>query len=159
MAVWQFTLYLLPRSELRRLFRAMPEVLQRTEFESTEWWQQQQPPRDYEAILDSFLPRVARWSPMLKGWGRDDGDHVDVRVERDRVTEIWARVDVRTLDARFVEHLVRFATHCDCIFLAAEELRLLEPELGVVLNHIEGSRASRFVRSPEAYFNDRKRAE
>lgn len=73
-----------------------------------------------------------------------------------QVTEIFVRVDVRNLNCKFLGIVLRLAAKCDCALLT-EDMRLIEPDEGLLLDEIERSPAAQFVEDPARFLERRNR--
>lgn len=150
MATWQFDLQLIPRTEVSRLWANVPTRLTEVQLERIEWWNSFQPPADYDKAIARFLPPADSWSKNIKCWGAEDGNVVEIVMNKGRVVEINVRVDVRALQPDFLEELIGFAKQCDCLILC-EDLSIIKPYVSVLLSKIKASAAWRFVANPERF--------
>ena len=98
MAAWQFALYLIPRSRLLELYRAIPGKIDWDTFDTVEWWQGKKLSKVAESFLDSVSVRGTHWHKETLLWGDIESNHVDISKDG----EIFARVDVREGGAKFV---------------------------------------------------------
>ena len=83
----------------------------------------------------------------MRNWGADDSNYISVFLEDSQIVEIGVRFDVRALDLDFVQGVCKFSRQCDCVF-RTEDLKLIEPDPGLLLEAIRGSKAFAFVSDP-----------
>lgn len=157
MAVWQYTIELVPREKLADLFGDVPSSISQEVYLATEWWNKQQPSDDYETFLASFVAPRASWSEDVKCWGEEGGNRINVVLEKECVVEMSARFDLRNLDEVFTCTVVDFARRNGCVFLG-ESMELVEPSVGNLKSMLMVCDAARFVRNPTLYLDEIKRS-
>lgn len=150
MATWQFDLYLVPTCKLMARRAELPTRIGVDELQTADWWEGERLPDDYKAFLDAFMPRRSTWSPAMLGWGIEDGNRIDVVASKDAVEEVYSRVDARALDFAFLEYLVRFAEHINCVFVT-EEGEVVSASTSDLVREVESSSAHRFVVDPGTF--------
>ena len=153
MATWQFDLHLIPRAKLIELYGEVPVDLNRATLDRHEWWSGEA--YDYDEALNVFLNESTSWSEQIRNWGDEQGNCVCVILEDNEVAEIYARVDVRSIDRAFLENLSEFSRERDCLFLT-ENGKLIEPEVDLLLREIVKSNAFAFVSDPIGFLNSIK---
>ena len=109
-------------------------------------------PADYRDTLDQIAPRLRSWSRDIEWWGSEDGDRIDVLLERGWPIEGLIRIDLRGPSAEFIEAVLRFAAD-DGFRLLDEYRREIEPVVSEFMLALRGSRAFRFVEDPIRYLN------
>jgi hypothetical protein len=151
MAICQFDLYLLPRSDLLRKFGCIPDQIELSRIDD-DWWETASWPSDYAQTLSSFIARGASWDEDLELWGTSDGNRIDIWREAGRVVELFVRIDVRRLDSAFLERIVRFSRSVDCLIWSPKARGgLFEPCAERLQTEIRQSRAWEFVHDPAGY--------
>jgi hypothetical protein len=158
MAVWQYEVLLLPKSAFVNVFPQIPARLEDRDLEEFDWWDSVLPPSDFADVLGRILPASDTWSNDVQIWGLQDGNRIQVVNEQGQVIKITAFVDVRDLDMAFVNDLVNFALHCNCLFLL-KDLTLIEPNPYELVSKNEDSSAFQFVRNPERFMEQLRRRE
>lgn len=148
MATWQFDLHLIPRAKLIELYGEVPADLDRDTLDRHEWWTGESVA--YDEALNAFLNESTSWSEHFRNWGDEDGNCVCVILEDNEVAEIYARVDVRSLDRAFLENLSEFSRKRVCLFLT-EDGKLIEPNVDLLLSEIAQSNALAFVSDPVGF--------
>jgi hypothetical protein len=153
MAVWQFDLYLVPRSKLAQISDNELQRLSEVDFTATSWWEGITLPSHYREILATFLPRGASWTPEIEMWGEEEGDRIDISHRGAVLEEIRCRVDVRINNVGFLEGILRLAVLADC-WIITEELEVIPSTLEALMKEIKNSSAYRFVLNPSAYLDE-----
>jgi hypothetical protein len=153
MAVWQFSMILVPREEVMAICPSLGGAVSEEAFESIQWWSSVQPPEDLPAKLALVLPECPHWSRSARQWGQEPGNTIAVWYEADRVRSIYARLDVREWEPILVEFLVDLAVECDGRWLAgdAQHRYLVGPADEDLVRAVKESNAARFVRDPEGF--------
>jgi hypothetical protein len=108
-------------------------------------------PADYRARLSAIVASLPSWAPDLELWGSEDGNRIDVWVDRARPVEARVRFDMRESSPDFVIAVVRFASDSHTGFRAENGVEI-HAELSELVAALEGSRAARFVEDPDRYF-------
>jgi hypothetical protein len=107
-------------------------------------------PADFRDRLDQLLPRGKAWSKLQETWGAEDGTRIDVWHDPRGATEVVLRVDVRSLDATWLERVLAFA-HEVGRKVQTPDGRVIGGDLGEFMLALRGTPAWRFVQDPEAY--------
>jgi hypothetical protein len=159
MAAWQYSMHLVPRSELARLVPSLSGALPGAAFDEADWWSTSQPPEDFAERLSTVLPETNGWDRAARVWGVDDGNHVSVgyyasgQAGIGRISDFHARLDLRDPRAEVLTCLVRLGEACDGWWITGDSVArvLAGQQYDGVLDSIRKSNASRFVRDPEAF--------
>jgi hypothetical protein len=154
MATWQFANHLIPRSRLHELYGTVPSNLDQDTLDSVEWWQNKKLPSDAESFLDSFSSRSTHWHKDTVMWGDIESDHIEISKSENGVAGVYARIDARERNDKFLNALVEFAVKSDCVFWIPENERIIEPTLENLLSEISQSRAFHFVTDPVGFFKN-----
>lgn len=109
-------------------------------------------PADYRDWLDEIAPRIRSWSRDIQWWGSEDGDRIDVVLDNGWPMEALVRIDLRELDAQFVESVLGFARSVGFQLLDADG-REIQPALDDFMLAVRTSPAFRFVESSVRYMN------
>jgi hypothetical protein len=157
MAVWQWTLSMVLRSEVVSLFRAVPEFMDEEWFYDVKWYQKCEP-TIYEAAFNHLLPRAyyEGASPDVKCWGTNNENEILMCFEDGELTDMDVRFDARQVDMSLITSIVDFAFENDLLFWTLENNVFIEPVLDAFLERFGQSRAMLFARNPEGFFADKK---
>lgn len=156
MALWQFSMHLVPREGLLTLSPDLTAAFRGDGELDLPAWTTTQPAADLVARLSRVLSEVECWDPASRQWGPTDRTTVQVSYTDGRVNEIWARIDVReaTADAiDVIEVLASLATDSDGWWVGGDSRARLPigQTSREIREAIEGSDASRFVADPAAF--------
>jgi len=158
MAIWQFSLYLIPKESMRRMFKDAPSKLSRDVAEDTPWWAGYQPKKGFEDAISQILPESPSWSKSMRIWGVERGNSIMVLYlteEKNEVEEIEIRIDASNLLTDFVAGICRWATGLDCI-ARTKTYEVVRPVYFAVQEAIVNSRAMRFIEDPEGVLQSLK---
>jgi hypothetical protein len=148
MAIWQFSLDLIPELEIRKEYGLIPISLPREKAEGHPWWEGHQVPTNLEQTLSLLLPEIPSWSPTMRLWGDERGDCASVCYDQPGHFEwIAFRVDARAVSLPFIQGICRIAMEIGCLLLTGEN-HLLTPEAGLVMASLERSTASKYLDDP-----------
>lgn len=107
-------------------------------------------PTDYAERLGRVLPPGRHWDTSSERWGEEDGDVIDVSIEPP--AEVFARFDLRTWRPDLYERVLVFVESI------GGRLRDAEQDIDIALTpeafmeNLRHSRAARFARDSDAYF-------
>jgi hypothetical protein len=153
MAVWQFTLHLIPRLKLLECLGELPVCLDPDLCESTdmESWDDHLLPDDCVTLLDEALPRMEHhWCETVLAWGRYDENIVEVSCQDQHIEWLSVRLDLRHPDPRLPTLVCQISSRSDC-YLLTEDLRLIPPHVEPLLTELKQSNAFRFVADPQGW--------
>jgi hypothetical protein len=156
MAVWQWTVTIVPKTEVIDRFDLIPDFIDQDWFESIDWWVAID-----EGVFVSFFNRIlsemdAPWAKNTRIWGDDARTDCSLTVESGVVTFVWIRIDLRTLYHPLIESFIEFAQHHRFVFYSIETGRFIEPDLQQVHDAIKSSRPMAFVTNPNKFFSDKR---
>jgi hypothetical protein len=157
MAVWQWTLYMIPRSDVVSLFQTVPEVMDEEWFYDIKRYQNCDP-TIYEAAFNLILPRgyYAGASPVVKCWGTNNDNEIDMCFEDGNLTDMGVRVNASQVNMSFITSIVDFAFENNLLFWMLENNIFIEPVLDAFLERFRQSGAMLFAQNPEVFFADEK---
>lgn len=161
MAIWQFSMHLVARE---RLLTVSPDL--RTSFRDHVegddehdplTWTTRQPVADLANRLSTLVPEEEKaWDSMTRIWGSSDQTTVRVSFDGDRVTEIFARLDLREETAGVIELLASLAGDSDAWWVGVDAHGRVPigqtPQ--EIHQAIAGSDAARFVIDPSGFIAD-----
>lgn len=155
MAVWQFSIQLVPEARIIERFGRIPTRIARDAWDSAEssaWGASPLSEVDI-ARLDAVLPRLSpHWSDRVSAWGSHDGDIVECLATDDQILSVWARIDVRRLNSSYLPAICEIAQRHRC-WLVTEDLMVIEPELDALAGEIRQSSAMSCVSDPQSFLN------
>jgi hypothetical protein len=149
-AIWQFSIDLIPREPIVARFGAVPADLPDGD---DAWLWSWQPPPDYSAVIEAFAQPYTPWSADIQMWGAEAGDRVHVIHDDGRVVGIACRLDLRTFSTEFARGLLRLARHCDGLLLTRQS-GLIPPTWEALVAALRESNELRFVTDPIEFFRE-----
>jgi hypothetical protein len=160
MALWQFSMHLVPRTELARLCPDLKTPIPGDEFDAVAWWSTSQPVSDIPERLKAVLPEVQGWDSGSRQWGPDDATTVSVSYADGRVDGVWVRLDLRQQITAVVDALVRLSLDCDAWWVGGDAVQRspVGQRREELLSAIRTSDAARFVLDPRGYLADLAKA-
>ena len=157
MAVWQSTLYLVPKLEVVSLFQTVPRLMVGEWFYEIKWYQNCEG-AIYEKAFDLMLPRQynPRASSDVLSWGTNNDNEIDMYFEDEKLTVLSVRINANQVNMNFISSIVDFASENDLLFWTLENNIFIEPVLETFLERFGLSRAMLFIRNPTIFFGDKK---
>ncbi|HYJ88747.1 MAG TPA: hypothetical protein VEW46_21960 [Pyrinomonadaceae bacterium] len=83
-----------------------------------------------------------------------ESDHIEVSKAESGVDGVYARIDARERNDKFLNGLVGFAVKSDCVSWFSENQRIVEPAFENLLSEISESRAFHFATDPVGFFQN-----
>lgn len=105
------------------------------------------------AQLRRVLMPGRSWSESLEVLGNLESTCVTLLKEHDIVTEVGARLDLRTISPEILEAVLDFAVTAECL-LMTDDNKLINPSLPDLKAEIRSSPAYRFVKDPRGFISD-----
>jgi len=139
MAVWQYDFILIPRDELISQAGILPTELSIDQVNRFKFWKVRQPKAVYADRFDSWSQEIKSWTPNLRLWGKEDSNRIDVAFSNEKIHEIEFRIEVRSINVRFLQLMVDFARTENCVLLSMHSLCVIEPLRERVLNYLTQS--------------------
>lgn len=143
MAIWQYDIYLVPRTRLEDLYDEIPDHMGIEIFEEVEWWRGHRVTDEDKESIGRCLALNENALPGCLEWGTEDSNRISIGFEGEDVVWVWIRVDVRTKYDTFITCITDLAKNLDCLLLLKDEMILIRPELSNLSLKIRSSRASK----------------
>lgn len=150
MAIWQFTIYLVPESACTA-DGTMPGLrvtddgceLPRLQFAVS--------PALFEQLVADVLPPAKSWHKDLRAFG--DVKRHDIRLwyEDGELREARVRIDLKEVTRADITRIVKLAFETGCHFLDVETQRVLPRDDAALLTAIQLSPSAKFVRHPRGF--------
>jgi hypothetical protein len=147
MAIWQFSMHLVPVVELAQICPDLASAVPGEVYDEVAWWSTSQPPPDLARRLSAALPEVQGWDSRSRQWGLADTTTVSVHYARGRVHSVHARLDLRQPVGSALDLLATLALHCNASWVGGDARQRIP--LGqtreALVSAIKASDAARFV--------------
>lgn len=150
MAIWQYTLYLIPEQKLSEVFSNTPVQINSDVWNETDWWKDYALSANFNQQISLFLPEGNSWNAQTKVWGKTDETEISVHYENNKVDEVTIKLDLRSITSPLVEKICQTAQMCNCLMLT-ENLKIIRPDKRLLVESIKTSNGFSFVSNPEAY--------
>ena len=143
MAIWQYDLYLIPRTKVENLYGEIPSHLDAEVFDEVEWWRGHQLADDVKESINQCSTPNKNALPGCQEWGTHEGNRISMGFDGEDISWIWVRVDVRSEYDSFVNCIIELAKDLDCLLLLNDDLILIHPDQSNVFMNLRSSRASK----------------
>lgn len=153
MAIWQSEFLLVPRERIKEGLGSVPDRVSQDFVDTGTIASGRRVTDEDLQFLSERVPVRSSWDPHILSWGTEDGDRIDLVLEDDRVVEVTARIDARSISGEFIETVVSLASRWNCI-LIDESLRILPPMFEEVRLALKESSATRFVANPNRFLRE-----
>ena len=154
MAVWQFTVVLIPKSwAVENEYNSL-SLYGEDGYATDLTWKFIQPSMNLEGILSEILPPGKSWHDDMKHWGKSAENDIKVWYDEKRISEISIRLDLRQSPNPVVQKVIFAAQQLGCSLFLPEHRDIIDPELDNFKLSIEKSRAWRCLNDPERFFDE-----
>lgn len=153
MAIWQFSMHLVPRSQLAAVCPDLASPIAGAIFDDISWWSSSPPPRDLVERLARVLEEVTSWDTESRQWGSSEASTVTVHYTSGGPDEIHARLDLREPNCNLLEVLAQLALDSDGWWLggdAATRIPVGRTQEAIAAA-AAASDAARFVADPRGF--------
>lgn len=147
MASWQFDLHLLPRIGAERRYGTLPAAIPLESIGDEEFWRGVSLTSALRTQISQMLPPLKSWTADIECWGYEDGNRIDIVLEKEAIVDFFVRVDVRESSQVFLVSLLQIARQNDWLVRTGDG-RVFRPSLSRLLTAIQASQAFRFVQDP-----------
>jgi hypothetical protein len=154
MAIWQFTVGLVPRAWVG-MEGNVPEMLYDADgyCDTSIAWRQNQPKVDLDFLMSQVLPATESKIDEMKFWGDETKSDIHVCYDGNTVESVQVRIDTRVDSIEFCLKIVELARELDCCLLFPEARFISTPHEGSICNALQNSTAARFSAAPREFLN------
>jgi hypothetical protein len=160
MAVWQFTIYLVPNAAVAP-DGSLPGVTVADGMFDL-------PPMTFafagdqlERLIQAILPPAKSWHADLRVFGDDERHDINIWYEDGRVCDVRIRIDLRNATAALVQQVAALGKDLECSFFEVSSKQVVPADEAALIDSIRHSRPARFVADPRGFLESlaRERAE
>lgn len=154
MAIWQFTVGLVPRTWAEAA-GSHPAMLYDADgyLDMSIAWRNEQLHVDIDDVLSRVWPRAASWSDEIRIWGDETTSDVQVCYAGTAVESVQVRIDARNSTSELCSKIVRLARAMDCHLFLPGERSIIGADEAALSNAIYRSTAARYSADPDAFLN------
>jgi hypothetical protein len=154
MAIWQFTVGLVPRAWVE-MEGNVPAMLYDADgyYDTSIAWRQNQPKVDLDFLMSQLLPATESRIDEMKFWGDETKNDIHVCYEGNTVESVQVRIDTRVDSIELCLKIVELARALDCCLFFLEARLISRPSEGSIRNAVQNSTAARFSAAPREFLN------
>lgn len=155
MALWQYTLTIVPKNVLLAIYRELPAKIDTDAqgfLKSPEW---DIGPFESKVLplLGSYFSKGTSWSKEIAIWGKNDETCVSILNGEQNLIELTARLDLRALSPLTLELLENLSRVLDAVAIG-ENGTIFHLDRIALSKELKSSRAFKFVSNPQKFFED-----
>jgi len=154
MAIWQFTVELVPRTWSLRPDANVAELLAVDGYDTSIAWRNNQPTIDAKSTITKFVPVASSWCPEIRCWGIEQETDVQLSYNNGCVESIKARVDARSKVGVICSKIVEISKILDCVLYLPELESIIEPTVFGISRAVSESRAAKFADNPQSIYDE-----
>jgi len=152
MAVWQYTIYLVPNTALAA-DGSLPGV-------TVAGGMFDLPPLTFafsgeqlERSVATILPPAKSWHSDLRAYGDDARHDINIWYENGRVRNVRIRIDLRSASPSLVGRVASLGREMDCSFFEVSNKAVVPADEAALVNSIKHSRPARFASDPRGFMD------
>lgn len=138
MAIWQFAIIVLPKKQFSEEHSGTGDRLTKSDYEKIDFWKETHLDKSTFDVFGNVLPRGKSWSDDIHLFGSTDSNCIEIIEDNGKVSEIIARLDMRTDYDTVLSTLVEFAIQ-NSMYLFDNELEKLPLNATSIHFHILNS--------------------
>jgi len=146
-ATRQYDTQVIPRESLARRLDQVPETID-DGYHDWSYWDGYSL-GDLALAFDCLLGRGPSGPDGRHQWRTDESDRIEVYSHDSRVDAVFVRFDLRDLSMPLLQGITELARSQDWVFVAAENLRVIPPNVADLLRRSRASHAAQFVANPD----------
>lgn len=152
MAIWQFTVGLVPRA-WAELEGNSPEMLYDSDgcSDMSTAWGGNQPSANLVVLISQVLPPTESWSDQLRIWGDPAKSDIQVFYQGNNVESVMVRIDTRYDTMYMCSKTVELALALDCRLFIPAARSIVMANVTALSIACHNSEAARFSAAPRAY--------
>jgi hypothetical protein len=151
MAIWQFSVYLIPCSWAEEHEFDSESLFNKDEFSTKSIWDSVQLEDNFQERIERVLPKAESWSDELLLWGDQEKNDIQIWF-KERIDEgILVRIDLRKDPMIFIREIVQLAQYLDCAFFFPELRVISESTETKIIEAIRKSAPFKFVKDPYGF--------
>jgi hypothetical protein len=155
MAIWQFTVGLIPRA-WAELEENCPERLYDEDgfYDESVTWRMNQPRVDLSDLISNILPPAESWSDGVKIWGDLTRNDIQVDYDGSTVESVTVRIDTREDTSCICAGLIGLARTLDCLLFLPLDRTIITADIDLLTDALNKSRAARFSAAPREFIEE-----
>ncbi|WP_129782580.1 hypothetical protein [Peristeroidobacter soli] len=151
MAVWQFTIALLPQGWLDGGGDVQSLFAEHGFDPATAWGAYRRP--DLEEVLGGALSKRKSWYPDLTLWGSERSDGIQLSRRKGKVTSVVVHFDLREPNMTLLQQVIHMARELGLAILVVETESVVPSDVEQLLRAAAESRAAHFVLDPASFLS------
>lgn len=154
MAIWQFTVGLIPRA-WSEVEANSPEMLYDGEGynDTSIAWKKNQPGANLIALISQVLPPTESWTDEMRIWGDQAISDIQVSYDGNTVESVMARIDTRGDTLPMCSKIVELAHALDCCFFLPAARSIIMADVTALGFAVHNSTAARFSAAPREFID------
>ncbi len=155
MAIWQFTVSLIPRAWDELEGNSAELLYDDDGFNDTSaTWRLNQPAIDLSGLISDVLPPTESWTDGIKIWGDQSRNDIQVAYDGTVVESVTARIDTREDTSRICSGIIELARALDCVLFLPSARTIIMADLNSLTDALYKSRAARFSAAPRDFIEE-----
>lgn len=160
MAIWQFTIMLVPRTWAETEGHVPGMLYDADGYSDTSIaWRHKQLDVDIDLddLMSQVLPAATSWSDEIKIWGDVGTSDIQVYREGTTIESMRVRIDTRNNTPDLCLKIVQLARALDCHLFLPEHRSIISPDGAALSNAVRKSSAAQYAADPHAFLESRDR--
>ena len=154
MAIYQFTVVLLPNHWVSAKNINIDDLFTKEGYDISAAWKQYPPIQHLDSLLTEILPKGKSWHSDLKIWGNQKYSDIQVWYQNGILDDITMRFDLRQNVSGLISKTVTLAIKLNCDFLFPEKRKIIKANISELKEAIRNSDAAKFVKNPRLFLDN-----
>lgn len=154
MAIWQFTFYIVPRSEVEAKYQGVPASVDEEFINEISGWKDLSTSSIENTLSSAFGPsRKLSYGSTI--FGKDDLSCIYLSFEGKVLELVTVRLDLRNTVTNQITQTIELCNQLNGVFITPEG-KTIQSRREDLIDAIKGSRALKFVEDPQKFFDSMK---
>jgi hypothetical protein len=151
MAAWQYTFFIVPKSEIEKKYQGMPSSVDENFINESIGWERVAVGTIEAILAKSFGPgRQSSYGPVV--FGKEDLSCVKLLFNGSILEEVTVRLDMREEVADQIKDTIKLCKQLDGVIVTTERKTIRDDE-DQLISAIKESAAIKFVKDPRRFFD------
>ncbi|MES2265098.1 MAG: hypothetical protein V4724_41910 [Pseudomonadota bacterium] len=152
MAIWQFTVGLIPRAWAKFEGNGPELLYDDYGFHDTSVsWRMNQPRADLFGLISNVLPPAESWSDGIKIWGDQTRNYIQVDYDGTVIESVTACIDTREKTSCICSGIIELARALDCFLFLPSAGTIIMADINSLTDALYKSRAAHFSAAPREF--------
>ena len=152
MALWQFTIRIVPKKTFIETQGSIPSKVSYEEFIDLPTWEINKYEAQLSHLLSNYFSKDESQAEFRTSWGKSDETTFLLSRDENNIGDLTVRLDLRSLTQDLLKVVEEVGNLLDAV-LVTELGSVIDPKIKIILEEMKASKAFRFVSDPRGFFD------